>query len=345
MRHVQEHRPATFSIKDLDSELMCMATLRALSDDPSCAVLVSTLLHSTDKLSDIDKLKTELVDEDMNRRTSPALYGLKADAQGVLRAAEVVDTANAALAAAAAAAAAQKKSKPAFSSTPAPSGTSAVSAAPRAACAHCKGRHPTKKCYGKQIANLTKQLAAARGATADFPESAGSATMARAHSSLAASNGADNVWIADTGTTAHMTPRREWFASYRPLRTPVRLADGNIVHSAGVGTVVFMPRLSGPEIEFSRVLHVPALSCNLFSVLHLVRFKGFFVCAEGETISFSLAGQNLFTASITERNTAFLDGPLAFLRLLHFGQLYHSISPSDTPYNASSSQQSPACFA
>jgi len=195
MRHVQERRPATFSIKDLDSELMCMATLRALSDDPSCAVLVSTLLHSTDKLSDIDKLKTELVDEDMNRRTSPALYGLKADAQGVLRAAEVVDTANAALAAAAAAAAAavQKKSKPAFSSTPAPSGASATPAAPRAACAHCKGRHPTEKCYGKKIDDLTKQLAAARGATADFPESAGSATMAHAHSSLAASNGADDV--------------------------------------------------------------------------------------------------------------------------------------------------------
>jgi len=55
-------------------------------------------------------------------------------------------------------------------------------------------------------------------------------------------------------------------------------------------------------------LHVPALSCNLFSVLHLVRFKGFVVRAEGETISFSLAGENLFTASITERNTAFLDG-------------------------------------
>jgi len=69
--------------------------------------------------------------------------------------------------------------------------------------------------------DLTKQLAAARGTTADFPEFAGSATMARAHSSLAASNGADNMWIADTGATAHMMPRRECFASYRPLRMPV----------------------------------------------------------------------------------------------------------------------------
>jgi len=116
MCHVQECCPATFSIKDLDSDLMCMATLHALSDDPSCVVHVSRLLHSADKLSDIDKLKTELVDEDMNHRTSPALYGLKADTQGVLGAAVIVDTANAALAAVAAA---QKKSKPVFSSTPA----------------------------------------------------------------------------------------------------------------------------------------------------------------------------------------------------------------------------------
>ena len=151
MHHVQERRPSNFSIKDLDSDLMCIATLHALSDDPSCVVHVSRLLHSANKLSDIDKLKTELVDEDMNHRTSPALYGLKADAQGGLCTAEVVDTANAALAAAAAAAAAaQKKSKPVFSSTPAPSGVSAAPAAPRAACAHCKGRHPTEKCYGKQ---------------------------------------------------------------------------------------------------------------------------------------------------------------------------------------------------
>jgi len=138
---------------------------------------------------------------------------------------------------------------------------------------------------------------------------------------------------------AHMTLRREWFASYCLLRTPVRLADGNIVHSAGVGTVVFMPRLSGPEIEFSQVLHVPALSCNLFSVLHLVRFKGFVVRAEGETILFSLAGENLFTASITERNTAFLDGTTrisassAFqatlpldLSLWHRHKMHHHIS-------------------
>jgi len=183
-----------------------MATLPALYDDPFYAVLVSTLLHSTDKLSDIDKLKTELVDENMNHRTPPMLYGLKADAQGVLRATKVVNTASATLVAAAA----QRKSKPAFSSTPAPSGTSAAPAVPHAACAHCNGRHPTKKCYGKQIANLTKQLAAYRGVIVDFPESAGSATPAHAQSFLAASNGADDMWIADTGATAHMMPHREW---------------------------------------------------------------------------------------------------------------------------------------
>jgi len=65
----------------------------------------------------------------------------------------------------------------------------------------------------------------------------------------------------------------------------------HIVHSAGVGTVFFMPHFSGPEIQCTQVLHVPALSCNLFSVLHLVRFNSFVVRAVGTAISFSLAGR------------------------------------------------------
>lgn len=300
MRRCQERCPDGFTLWQLDTaELMCMATLRALSDDPSCAVLVSMLLHSADNLSKIDKLKTELSDEDMNRKTSPALYGLKVDPHGVLRAAEVVDAANAA-----SSVPAPKKAKPAVSGTLSTPATTTT----RAVCAHCKGKHPSNKCFQKQITDLQAKLNSASVALASFVESAGSATTAHALLSSGLDNGADDVWVADTGATAHMMPHREWFASYSPLRTPIHLADGNIVHSAGVGTVVFTPHMSDSEIEFPRVLHIPALSCNLFSVLHLVRSKGFIVCAKGDTISFALAGDTLFTATITERNTAVLDG-------------------------------------
>jgi transposase InsO family protein len=108
-----------------------------------------------------------------------------------------------------------------------------------------------------------------------------------------------------------MTPNRHLFSSYRPFSTPVRLADGNIVYSAGVGTIVFVPRLergSAAEIEFTRVLHVPELSCNLFSVLHLVRWKGFTVIAQDDSIAFKRNERILFTAYISESNVATLQG-------------------------------------
>ena len=60
-----------------------MVVLHGLSRHTSCSVLVSTLLHS-DTLSDVDKLSTELTAEDMNCQAAPAMYGLAADAEGVL---------------------------------------------------------------------------------------------------------------------------------------------------------------------------------------------------------------------------------------------------------------------
>ncbi|KZS87975.1 hypothetical protein SISNIDRAFT_398298, partial [Sistotremastrum niveocremeum HHB9708] len=53
-----------------------------------------------------------------------------------------------------------------------------------------------------------------------------------------------------------------WFNTYTPHRIPIRLADGSIIYSAGIGSVKFEPRLqgkSGRVIEFHRVLHVPQL--------------------------------------------------------------------------------------
>src|SRR5437588_11967745 len=84
-------------------------------------------------------------------------------------------------------------------------------------------------------------------------------------------------WNADTGATSHMTPHRHWLRNYVPRRVPIKLADNNIVYSAGEGTVVFNPIVNGTQVrpvEFSRVLHVPALPNNLLSVLFLTRQKG-----------------------------------------------------------------------
>jgi hypothetical protein len=42
---------------------------------------------------------------------------------------------------------------------------------------------------------------------------------------------------ADTGASSHMTPHHHWFSSYQPYRVPVRLANGQMIYSAGVGTI------------------------------------------------------------------------------------------------------------
>jgi hypothetical protein len=71
-----------------------------------------------------------------------------------------------------------------------------------------------------------------------------------------------------------MTPHRHWLRNYAPRRVPIKLADNNIVYSAGVGTVVFNPVINGKNVravEFTRVLHVPDIRNNLLSVLYLTR--------------------------------------------------------------------------
>ena len=61
-------------------------------------------------------------------------------------------------------------------------------------------------------------------------------------------------WNADSGATSHMTPHTHWIRNYRPFRTPIRLANNLIVHSAGIGSVVFVPMIRGQTkraVEFT----------------------------------------------------------------------------------------------
>ena len=120
-----------------------------------------------------------------------------------------------------------------------------------------------------------------------------------------------DCWIADTGATSHMTPHREWFKTYKPCKVPVRLADNNVIYAAGVGSIVFTPIVDGVplrQLEFSDVLHVPLLANNLLSVLTLTKKKNFEVNIRKATMSFMLNSQVLFQASVSNDNTALLDG-------------------------------------
>ena len=73
---------------------------------------------------------------------------------------------------------------------------------------------------------------------------------------------AGSDWNTDTGATCHMTPHRHWFNTYKPQSTPIRLANNQIIYSAGIGSVCFQPVIGGKPgqlLEFHRVLHVPQL--------------------------------------------------------------------------------------
>lgn len=85
---------------------------------------------------------------------------------------------------------------------------------------------------------------------------------------------ADKTWTADSGATAHMTPHREWIRNMEPCKVPVRLANNDVVWATGRGSIIFSPQIDGKatqSIEFDRVLYVPDLESNLFSVLSAVR--------------------------------------------------------------------------
>lgn len=108
-----------------------------------------------------------------------------------------------------------------------------------------------------------------------------------------------------------MTPHRHWFRSYSPHVVPVRLANDAVIQSAGLGSVEFQLLANGEKMRpvvFHDVLHVPALGSNLLSVYHLSRLKGYHCDIQSASARFSRDGELLFTATVNERNTGYLDG-------------------------------------
>jgi hypothetical protein len=61
-------------------------------------------------------------------------------------------------------------------------------------------------------------------------------------------------------------------------------------------------------VEFTRVLHVPELRSNLLSVLYLTQHKAIRVIISHGLMSFVKGNALLFTASVSDSNSALLDG-------------------------------------
>ncbi|KAE8237228.1 hypothetical protein A4X13_0g8863, partial [Tilletia indica] len=79
-------------------------------------------------------------------------------------------------------------------------------------------------------------------------------------------------WIIDSGASVHMTPHRSLFQFLIPDQTPVKTANGKVLHAAGRGSILLVttiPNLS--ELVLYNVLFVPDLEFNLVSVVQLLQ--------------------------------------------------------------------------
>ena len=119
----------------------------------------------------------------------------------------------------------------------------------------------------------------------------------------------DDKWLVDSGASSHMTPKGGYFTNYRSFSTPekVGLGDGRVVEAVGVGTVrlnmLFKVSDSKRAVMYD-VLHVPKLSCNLFSVRAAAK--------RGNTVKFG-------------QSRCWIRGPKGTLKGMGFltGKLYH----------------------
>ena len=78
-----------------------------------------------------------------------------------------------------------------------------------------------------------------------------------------------DIWITDSGASAHITFRRDWFTDYRPRRdgSIVVLGDNRQCEVAGEGTIRIERLADGVwmDARFDNVLHVPDMTKNLYS--------------------------------------------------------------------------------
>ena len=73
-------------------------------------------------------------------------------------------------------------------------------------------------------------------------------------------------WVVDSGATYHMTRSADMMHGIRPTSDKVRISDSRVIDIVGYGTltVVFPGSLT---VKLLDVTYVPALSCNLFSLM------------------------------------------------------------------------------
>ena len=293
LQDVKALRPSTFTLMDLDQELLCMALIRALPAEYNNFASSLLLIDSLD----LAKLQSAFQNEESQRLArslaSPAL------------------------------------AMPASTPHPSPSHLSCTFCGMRGHTeSNCHRKQSASVQAKEEVADRRKKGKRdrprqhdAKEATQDNPVQQGNSALvefAGHASALSSSNHAlwlksqaCSHWNTDTGATSHMTPHRNWFRSYSPHVVAIQLADHSTIYSAGLGSVEFQPVVNGvPKhpIVFHDVLHVPNLSSNLLSLFHLTRLKDYSVSIKNNRVSFIYGGEERFTATVNVQNIGYLDG-------------------------------------
>jgi hypothetical protein len=73
-------------------------------------------------------------------------------------------------------------------------------------------------------------------------------------------------WYLDTGTTHHMTGRREFFSELNSsVRDSIKFGDASIMEIKGVGSIVFTTK-TGEHQLLNGVYYIPALRNSIISL-------------------------------------------------------------------------------
>ena len=242
MEQIQNLRPDAFSLSDMDKELVCMTLIRALPEEYSSFASSLQLLDKFEK----EKLQEAFVAEELLRKrgdSASAAAALAVRTQGLSGSLSC-----------------EFCSLPGHSQSSCHRYKSMQAQASQAAQqkAQERGKNRSKGAKGFQNAAAAQDSSVAASMATEF---AGKASLRSNPTPSSPQLVTDTLWTADTGATSHMTPHRHWLRDYTPHRVPVRLANNQIVYSAGLGSMLFVPEVEGKgtgrPVLFSRVLHMP----------------------------------------------------------------------------------------
>jgi transposase InsO family protein len=281
IRTIKSLSPSDFDLDDLYDELAVMAMIRALPHSFDDVVRTISVLDAFKKQTVIQALRNM----DITRSTISSTTSALSTASG------------------------HRPNAPGH-----PSSSNASNSRPK--CDFCSRLgHVEAKCFLKE--KLMKQhmnpsSTAASNSSSVLPSTPQTASISSASAlSSSLSHNTYSGWNVDTGASAHMTFHRHWLRNYRPHYIQIKLADGSVILSEGIGTVRFEPLVEGQNVqpvEFTNVLYVPALRNNLLSVFYLTMHRNFRLFAVGDSVKFIRDGNVLFEAKVNVSNSAFLQG-------------------------------------